>query len=191
MRRSLRYATGSSRCWAPSSSIATRASVHRRSTSRRLWPSNWNRQRDVQTKSPLGLRKRLEPTEQKRFRRAPGLLHPNGVLRECTSRVHEQARQRRIHSVSDEPADATGVVTLPYRIGGQHHVRRPPRNRAGREHDRVAHGLRAATSAIEHARAWGRRGLHSRRSAPHVYCRTADAGGRRIAQWCRATRPGA
>ena len=66
----------------------------------------WNWERNVETKSPLGFRERLEPPEKERLRRTSRSIHTVGVLGERSSRVHEQARQRRIDSVSDQSADA-------------------------------------------------------------------------------------
>jgi hypothetical protein len=65
----------------------------------------WNWERDVETKSPLGFRERLEPPEKERLRRTPRSIDTVGVLGERSSSVHEEARQRRIDSVSDQSAD--------------------------------------------------------------------------------------
>ena len=64
-----------------------------------------NRERDIETESAFGFGECLEPSEEKCLRRAPGSVHAVAVLGESASGVHEQARQGRIHSVSDQSAD--------------------------------------------------------------------------------------
>ena len=66
--------------------------------------------------------------------------------------MDEERRERRIDAVSNEPSHAARVVALPHRVRWQDDIRGPARDRAGRKEDRVADGLVAAATPIEHSR---------------------------------------
>ena len=65
-----------------------------------------NLERDIETESAFGFGECLEPSEEKRLRRAPGSVGTVGVLGEPASGVHEQARERCIDPVLHQAADA-------------------------------------------------------------------------------------
>jgi hypothetical protein len=68
------------------------------------------------------------------------------------SRVDEQVRQWRVHSVTNESAHAGGVVLLPSRICCERYGRRPAGNGTCRKGDGVANRFVAAAAPVEHAR---------------------------------------
>ena len=66
--------------------------------------------------------------------------------------MDEQAGERHVDAVADEPAHAAGVVALPHRIRRKDDIGGPSWYGAGRQENRVADGLIAAAAPVEHPR---------------------------------------
>jgi hypothetical protein len=111
-----------------------------------------DRQRHVETEPSTRLRQRVQSPIEERLGCTSCPRCTLGVFRHSPGGVHEQARQRRVDAVSNEPSHATGVIALPERIGRKNDIGRPPWHGAGRKKDRVADSLIPATAPIKHSR---------------------------------------
>src|ERR1051326_1686382 len=72
----------------------------------------------VQAKATRRCWEGLQSAKKKRLAGAPGAGFPGSVFGRSSGSVHEQIRQRDIHAVADEAANAGGVVPFPVRING-------------------------------------------------------------------------
>jgi hypothetical protein len=68
------------------------------------------------------------------------------------SGIYEQARERRVYAIPDQPSHAAGVVALPHRVGRKHYICGPARYGTGGEEDRITDGFIAAAAPVEHSR---------------------------------------
>src|SRR5262245_17562529 len=65
--------------------------------------------------------------------------------------MNKQIRQWNIHSITNEPANARGVIPLPLRIDGKRNFGWPTRERARRQQDSVAERFVSPAAFVEHS----------------------------------------